>query len=77
MITQVNPYDATVAFTSRNDALRMIQYTIAEAGGDVDDYDVEAIADEVLAIQGEGYMMRYFIAADDVEFWESVSRNCI
>jgi len=73
MITHVDPYDASVAHTSRNDAVNVIR----EAVGDLNDYNIEAIADEVLDSQGEGYMVRYFIAADDDEFWDSVLRNCI
>ena len=77
MITQVNPYDARVAYTSRNDAVWGICDIIAEAGGDVDDYDIEAIADAVLGQQGEGHMMRFFIAAEDDDFWAAVSQNAI
>ena len=77
MITHVNPYDASVAHTSRNDALNAIRDIIREAGGHLNDYNIEAIADEVLASQGKGYMIRFFIAADDAEFWDSVLRNRI
>ena len=77
MITHVDPYDASVANTSRNDAVNVIRDIIREAGGDLNDYNIEAIADEVLASQGKGYMIRYFIAADDDEFWDSVLRNRI
>lgn len=76
MITHVDPYDASVAYTSRNDAVNAIRDIIREAGADFNDYNIEAIADEVLASQGKGYMIRYFIAADD-EFWDSVLRNRI
>lgn len=77
MITHVNPYDASVAHTSRNDAVNAILDTIREAGGDLNDYNIEGIADEVIFSQGEGHMIRYFIAADDEEFWDSVLRNHI
>ena len=77
MITHVNPYDASVAHTSRNDAVNAIRDIIREAGGHLNDYNIEAIADEVLASQGRGYMIRFFIAADDAEFWDSVLRNRI
>ena len=42
------PYDASVAHTSRNDAVNTIRNIIREAGGDLNDYNIEAIADEVL-----------------------------
>jgi hypothetical protein len=77
MITHVNPYDASVAHTSRNDAVRAIEDIIVEAGGDVDDYDIEAIADAVLGRQGQGYMTRFFIAAEGDEFWAAVTQNTI
>lgn len=75
MITHVNPYDARVAHTSRNDAVNVIRDIVREAGGDLNDYNIEAIADEVLDSQGEGCMIRYFIAAEDDDFWDSVLRN--
>ena len=75
MITHVDPYDASVANTSRNDAVNAILNIIREAGGDINDYNIEAIADEVLASQGKGYMIRYFIAVDGDEFWDAVLRN--
>ena len=77
MITHVNPYDARIANTSRNDAMNVIRDIIREAGGDINDYNIEGIADDVLSRQGEGYMIRYFIAVDDDDFWNSVLRNCI
>ena len=52
MITHVDPYNAIVANTSRNDAVNVIRDIIREAGGDLNDYNIEAIADEVLASQG-------------------------
>ena len=77
MTTHVDPYDASIAHTSRNDAVNVIRDIIREAGGDLSDYNIEAIADEVLESQGNGYMIRYFIAADVDEFWDSVLRNCV
>ena len=77
MITHVDTYDARVAHISRNDAVNVIRDIIREAGGDINGYNIEAIADEVLSSQGEGYMIRFFIAADDDEFWDSVLRNRI
>lgn len=77
MITHVDPYNAIVANTSRNDAVNVIRDIIREAGGDLNDYNIEAIADEVLASQGEGYMLCYFIAVDDSDFWDAVVRNRI
>jgi hypothetical protein len=77
MITQVNPNDATAAYTSRNDAVKAIRDIIAEAGGDVDDYGIDAIADAVLGRQGHGYMTRFFIASEDDEFWAAVTQNTV
>ena len=77
MITHVDPLDPRIANTSRNDAVNVIRDIIREAGGDLNDYNIEGIADEVLSSQGEGYMIRYFIAAEDDEFWDSVLRNRI
>lgn len=77
MITHVDPYDARVAHTSRNDAVNAIRDIIREAGGDLNDYNIEGIADEVLASQGEGYMNRYFIASEGDEFWDALERHAI
>lgn len=80
MITQVNPNDATVAYTSRTDAVMAIRDIIAYGSdGAVTDseYDVEAIADEALGRQGEGYMTRFFIALEGDEFWETVMRHAL
>lgn len=80
MITQVDPYDATVAYTSRTDAVKAIRDIIAygsDGAVTASEYDVEAIADEVLATQGEGHMLRFFIAQESDEFWETVVRHAL
>lgn len=77
MITHVDANDPRVAFTSRNDAVKMLRSIIAAAGDSPDLYDVDALADEVIGRQGRGYMTRFFIAPEGDEFWDALERHII
>ena len=80
MITQVNPNDATVAYTSRTDAVMAIRDIIAygsDGAVSASEYDVETIADEALARQGEGRMLHFFIGQESEEFWKTMMRHAL
>lgn len=61
-------------YTTRDDA---IHYEITIALGEyVDEFDVDAIADQVLTTTGEGSNYRY-ILNEDVDFWAVVEDNAL
>lgn len=76
----IDPNDAARAWTSRRDAVAAISAMIAE--GDItldraveEAYDVEGLADEVLATQGAGRLYRYVLAVEDEAFWTAAARH--
>lgn len=64
------------SYTTRDEAIqREIVAAIEANGTDVavaDEFDVDAIADEVLDTDGQG---RWYVAVDDDEFWRAVERH--
>ena len=63
------------SYATRDEA---ITREIVEAlGADAADYDIDAIADEVLDTEGEGTAYRYIMAGDVDEFWAAVERHAL
>jgi len=66
----------TTVYTSYRDAIEHEIVGAIEANGtDVavaDEFDVDAIADEVLDTDGQG---RWYVAVDDEEFWRAVEKH--
>ena len=76
----IDPNDAARAWTRRRDAVAAITAALAEGDitldGPVEEaYDVEGLADEVLATQGAGHLYRYVLAVEGDEFWAIVARH--
>lgn len=63
-------------YTTRDEAVQREILEVIEVGeAKRDQYDVEAIADDVLTTQGEGADYRYLVGVDEDAFWASVSRH--
>jgi len=60
-------------YTTRDEAIEREIIAAIEAGGVAgrDEYDVDAIADEVLG----GFEDGYAVKVDDDEFWQAVERH--
>lgn len=61
-------------YTSRNEAIA--REITAPLGEYADEFDIDAIADEVLETIGEGNEYRYQ-AREDVDFWEIVEKHAL
>ncbi|MDO4243820.1 MAG: hypothetical protein Q4C85_08715 [Actinomyces sp.] len=67
-------------YITRQDAIeREIIAVLDAAGGETSssDYDVEAIADEVLEAVGQGVNYGYTVAVSEDEYWAAVARHAI
>ncbi|MGO5255110.1 hypothetical protein ACWJWM_19975 [Clostridioides difficile] len=64
------------SYTTRDEAiLRQIIEPIESGDASRDEYDIDAIAAEVLDTIGEGTEYRWTQTADDAEFWAAVERH--
>ena len=61
-------------YTSRNESIA--REITAPLGEYADEFDIDAIADEVLETIGEGNEYRYQ-AREDVDFWEIVEKHAL
>lgn len=59
-------------YTTRNEAID--REIIQPLGEYADQFDIDAIADQVLVSVGEGIDYR-FTTSDDVDFWDVVAQN--
>ncbi|VEG28073.1 hypothetical protein [Actinomyces howellii] len=71
----------TRSYITRRDAIEyeIVQVLDGPGGGDTTsaDYDVDAIAADVLGTIGEGTTYRYVVSVDEDEFWAAVIRHAI
>lgn len=63
-----------ITYTTRNEAVQ--REVIEPLGEFADEYDIDAIADEVLTTTGEGVDYRYVIN-DDADFWGIVEKHAL
>ena len=68
-------------YTSRNEAIEreivdVLNYSFASetTAADLDDLDIDGIADEVLTTVGQGTTYRYMVD-EDADFWDAVARH--
>lgn len=61
-------------YTDRNEAI--YNEIIIPLGGYTEEYDIDAIADQVLTTTGEGKEFR-IILDEDVDFWAVVEANAL
>lgn len=62
--------------TTRADAIDEITYILSEGDITGGQYDIEAIADEVITTTGEGTTLRYLID-EDADFWAAVAAHAL
>lgn len=66
-------YASPNSYVTRDDA---IEHGILPALGEWgDDYDIDALADDVLFTTGEGTQHRYHVITDSDAFWEAAERH--
>ncbi|WP_172121165.1 hypothetical protein [Actinomyces faecalis] len=66
------------AYTTRNEAIDREIIPAIEAGeASASEYDIDAIADEVLYTTGEGAGYRYQVTDDTDAFWAAVQRHAL
>jgi hypothetical protein len=63
-------------FTTRNEAIDSIIETIEAGDATRDEFDIDAIADDVITTTGEGVDYRFHVTDDDA-FWASVERHAL
>ena len=61
------------SYTTRDEAIT--REIVEVLGTEAADYDIEAIAAEVLDTEGEGAQYRYIVAVDTDEFWAIVAKH--
>lgn len=65
----------TSRYTTYNDALH--HEVIVPLGEHVDDFDVNAIGEEVIGTEGTGVDYCFVCTVDETEFWKIVERHAI
>lgn len=62
----------TATYSTKNEAIAAEVIAVINSGmADADDYDVDAIADEVLGDYGDGYAVQ----VEDDDFWAIVAKH--
>jgi hypothetical protein len=64
-------------FTTRTEAIDSIIETIEAGDATRDEFDIDAIADDVIETIGEGVDYRFHVTDDDNAFWASVERHAL